>query len=1255
MSTKVVSDGLIEKITFYQTISGLYRYDVLPFLIVYSILFSCALSSKQHIMYFGLISLPISFSLHIVLFLLAQWSVKVRAKIGNKETSSIHTANSVHVTAAKNAGKDKLVNILRIQNLPDNRDITIAGKTFNISDERLEFQKVTYNFDKDKNNFVRLDYPSSGLLKDFLEWRGHRSPYDVALSLMRWGINEFDIPIPNFLDLYLDHLVAPFFVFQVLCLFLWSLDDYWYYSVFTLLMLMVFEGMMCKQRQASLMMLRNMRRPPVPIFVYREQQWVEVSSEMLAPGDVISLSADALKRVRRNRRGEDSRAPEDFIVPCDALLLRGSCMLNEAMLTGESVPQMKDSLEVGQSGLDPHEEIDLGPESSVNAAFKRYLIFSGTALLMHSDAEESGGRKGPPIPRSPDGGCIAMVVRTGFGTSQGGLMRKILFARERVTGDASETFYFIGVLVVFAVIAAAVVLQAGLGDERRNQFRLVLHCIMIVTSVVPPELPMELSLAVTNSLAALGRSLVYCTEPFRISYAGRLDVLCFDKTGTLTKDQMMLKGVVSSQDFPLFTTNNNSGSLENEVEEEEQEENVFEVNTASDALLCALGGCHDVLPPVQESAVQGEGLLGDPLEVAAMESSGFTFDLLGVKGKMTASQMASGLSVAHPTRGLRQNILKKFPFTSALKRMSVISQVEKTEKSINNFVLFCKGAPEVLVNHLKKVPKNYHNTYYYHMCRGKRVLAVACKTLETGSKTPSEALDRFKKTSREEMESDLTFIGFLIFDCDLKVDSKSVLRELRQSNHRVVMITGDSAFTAADVARRLGILNGHTGSKIPTTNNTLILQDVVSEKGEIELVWRKIGGINGTETTKLLNDIPFQLSNISKLTNEHTLCVTGPSLVTLEQKYSFHWTTQTSTKVSKDTFRELCPYITIFARVSPAQKESILLSLNDSGLFTLMCGDGTNDVGALKAAHVGVSIVNDPLFEKKIEGATADGTSMITGKKKAKGASARDRTARALMELQEQEQDPTVVKLGDASIASPFTARRTSIDSVLTVVRQGRCTLVTTIQVYKVLALNCLVTAYMMSALYLRGLKQGDTQMTASGLIIAGLFFFLSQAKPLANISPQKPCSSIFALPVGLSILGQFIVHFVSLIAVLTLCQRHVTADDFSVSPDGKFQPNVVNSAVFVLSAMMQINNFVVNYRGHPYTESITENLTLWRSIQVLYGVLLVVCGGQLEPLNDLLQLAPFPSPEFQTYLILILVVNFAAAYGIERFCQTLE
>ncbi len=50
---------------------------------------------------------------------------------------------------------------------------------------------------------------------------------EVRISEKKYGLNLFGIPSPSFFELYREHLVAPFFVFQVLCLLLWSLDDYW--------------------------------------------------------------------------------------------------------------------------------------------------------------------------------------------------------------------------------------------------------------------------------------------------------------------------------------------------------------------------------------------------------------------------------------------------------------------------------------------------------------------------------------------------------------------------------------------------------------------------------------------------------------------------------------------------------------------------------------------------------------------------------------------------------------------------------------------------------------------------------------------------------------------------------------------------------------------------------------------------------------------------------------------------------------------
>jgi cation-transporting ATPase 13A1 len=63
---------------------------------------------------------------------------------------------------------------------------------------------------------------------------------------------------------------------------------------------------------------------------------------------------------------------------------------------------------------------------------------------------------------------------------------------------------------------------------------------------------------------------------------------------------------------------------------------------------------------------------------------------------------------------------------------------------------------------------------------------------------------------------------------------------------------------------------------------------------------------------------------------------------------------------------------------------------------------------------------------------------------------------------------------------------------------------------YKILALNSLVTAYGMSALYLDGVKNGDMQSTILGILIAILFMMISFSSPIKTLDPMKPPSNIF-------------------------------------------------------------------------------------------------------------------------------------------------
>ncbi len=98
------------------------------------------------------------------------------------------------------------------------------------------------------------------------------------------------VPIPQFIEIYKEHMVAPFFIFQLFTTCLWLLDDYWYFSLMQLWMLFFFEGTVVFQRVQSFKRLRAMRVAHRQVWVHREGKWELRTSGLVYPGDVILLT-----------------------------------------------------------------------------------------------------------------------------------------------------------------------------------------------------------------------------------------------------------------------------------------------------------------------------------------------------------------------------------------------------------------------------------------------------------------------------------------------------------------------------------------------------------------------------------------------------------------------------------------------------------------------------------------------------------------------------------------------------------------------------------------------------------------------------------------------------------------------------------------------------------------------------------------------------------------------------------------------------
>lgn len=252
---------------------------------------------------------------------------------------------------------------------------------------------------------------------------------------------------------------------------------------------------------------------------------------------------------------------------------------------------------------------------------------------------------------------------------------------------------------------------------------------------------------------------------------------------------------------------------------------------------------------------------------------------------------------------------------------------------------------------------------------------------------------------------------------------------------------------------------------------------------------------------------------------------------------------------------------------------------------------------------------------------------------------------------------PPMIKLGDASIAAPFTCRSKALLSVCDIVRLGRSTLVTTHMMYKILALNCLTSAYTMSVLHSDGVKLGEKQMILQGMILSVCFMCMSRSKPLTTLCPQRPVTRVFHPYMIGTVFLQFALHLYSMIATSRMVSA-VDADTVQMMrksvEEEKFKPTLLNSTMFLLNTLIAGVTFAVNYRGEPFMQSIRKNRPMFIALIIL-ALVIVYFAAEVEPaVNELFEIVTFPSQEFRTRFLRLLATDAFGCFLIEAVCLRL-
>ncbi|XP_034989052.2 probable cation-transporting ATPase 13A5 [Zootoca vivipara] len=991
----------------------------------------------------------------------------------------------------------------------------------------IHVQKIRYVWDLTEKQFLRIGSleDSNTCYEIHHKFGDGLTSKEKALRRLVCGPNAIEIEVRPIWKLLFKEILNPFYIFQTFTLTLWLIQGYIEYSSAIIILSVISIALTVYDLRQQSIKLHNLVKEhnKVEVMAWTKNKGsCKVESCQLVPGDVLLLES------------------QKFSLPCDAILIEGSCVVNEGMLTGESVPVTKT----------PLPQTDNTKPWKVHSVedYRRHVLFCGTEVIQTKRAG-----KGP---------VRAVVLQTGFNTAKGDLVRSILYPKPLNFRLYREAFRFIVSLALIGILGLIYTIGVYV-SRKQSASATVTMALLLLTTAVPPAIPAALTTGIVYAQRRLKKKKIFCISPQRINICGQINLVCFDKTGTLTEDGLDLWGAVPCEKRSF------------------QAVHIF----SSDCPLpwgpiCrAMATCHSLL--VLDGKIQG-----DPLDIKMFEGTNWRMEESKGSAQVSCTIVKPDANASQvPLEGIA--ILHQFPFSSSLLRMSVITQ----EIGKDIYDLYMKGAPETVASFCKTntVPKNFHQELKCFTSQGFRVIALAHKELHLNRGVNLDNLER------DKLESDLTFLGLLVMENRLKIETLAVLEELSLARIRSVMVTGDNLQTAITVAKNCGMFS---------IDSRVILVEAREPEGSnrASVTWQLMEeGPNTNETPT--PDISIDISNASGKDSNFHFALNG---------YTYH--------VLVKHFGSLLPKIllnaTVFARMSPAQKSSLVEEFQKLDYYVGMCGDGANDCGALKMAHAGIS-------------------------------------------LSEQE----------ASVASPFTSQIPNIECVPELIREGRAALVSSFSVIKYLTLygmnQFIGTALLYWQLQIFGNMQYLLQDVAITLVVC-LTMSLTHAYP--KLAPYRPPGRLLSpsllLSIILNVLFTLIVQVFAFLYVkqqpwysVVRSHRGCPTADHPVSPGNGTASNATAPEHFVLSyedttlwALVTVNCIIAAFvfsKGKPFRKPIYTNYIFSGLLCVQLGVALFFFFADLDPIYKGLELLCTPTI-WRVYVLLMLLVAFAVSFFVE-------